>query len=121
VKHGVEDSAGECRITIAARDAGAEAVLTIEDNGVGMDPARLRRILAGERAGSSSGIGLPNVDERMRQVYGDDYGLVVETGVGAGMKVTVRIPKYRAGVHTTAPRPPAGPAGGGASHEAREG
>ncbi|MEU3405721.1 histidine kinase [Streptomyces sp. NPDC006670] len=120
VKHGVEDSAGECLITIAARDAGAEAVLTIEDNGVGMDPALLRRILAGERAGSSSGIGLPNVDERMRQVYGDDYGLVVETGVGAGMKVTVRIPKYRAGVHTTAPRPPAGPAGGGASSEARE-
>ncbi|GAA0293159.1 histidine kinase [Streptomyces polychromogenes] len=119
VKHGVEDSTGECRITIAARDAGAEAVLTIEDNGVGMDPARLRRILAGDRAGSSSGVGLPNVDERMRQVYGDDYGLVIETGVGAGMKITVRLPKYRAGVHTTTPRPPAGPAGGGASSQAR--
>ncbi|MGW1520125.1 sensor histidine kinase [Streptomyces sp. NPDC002287] len=120
VKHGVEDSTGECLITIAARDAGAEAVLTIEDNGVGMDPARLRRILAGDRSGSSSGLGLPNVDERMRQVYGDAYGLVIETGVGAGMKITVRIPKYRAGVHTTTPRPPAGPAGGGAS-QAREG
>lgn len=120
VKHGVEDSTGECRITIAARDAGAEALLTIEDNGVGMDPARLRRILAGDRAGASSGVGLPNVDERMRQVYGDDYGLVIETGVGAGMKITVRIPKYRAGVHTTTPRPPAGPAGGGASSEVRE-
>ncbi|MFD8145532.1 sensor histidine kinase [Streptomyces sp. NPDC059708] len=120
VKHGVEDSTGECRITIAARDAGAEALLTIEDNGVGMDPARLRRILAGDRAGASSGVGLPNVDERMRQVYGDDYGLVIETGVGAGMKITVRIPKYRAGVHTTTPPPPGGPAGGGASSEVRE-
>ncbi|MGE7389478.1 sensor histidine kinase [Streptomyces sp. NPDC004126] len=103
VKHGVEDSTEECRITIAARDAGSEAVLTIEDNGVGMDPERLRRILAGERAGSASGIGLPNVDERMRQVYGDAYGIVVETGLGAGTKVTVRIPKYRAGVHTSGP------------------
>ncbi|MEU6865978.1 histidine kinase [Streptomyces sp. NPDC046876] len=109
VKHGVEDSTGECLITIAARDAGAEAVITIEDNGVGMDPALLRRILAGERAGASSGVGLPNVDERMRQVYGDDYGLVMETGVGAGMKITVRVPKYRAGVHPSVP--PLGPAG----------
>lgn len=103
VKHGLEDSTEECRITIAARDAGAEALITIEDNGVGMDPALLRRILAGEHSGSSSGVGLPNVDDRLRQVYGDDHGLVIETGVGAGMKITVRIPKYRAGVHSSSP------------------
>ncbi|GAA4891224.1 histidine kinase [Streptomyces coeruleoprunus] len=98
VKHGLEDSRRTCRITIAAQDAGAEAVVTIEDDGVGMDPDALRAILSGTRP-QSSGIGLSNVDERLRQVYGDDYGLVVETGVDAGMKVTVRIPKYRAGVH----------------------
>ncbi|MDT9684452.1 histidine kinase [Streptomyces sp. TRM76323] len=102
VKHGLEDSRRTCRITIAARDAGAEAVVTIEDDGVGMDPDVLRAILAGERP-QSSGIGLPNVDERLRQVYGDAYGLVVETGIDAGMKVTVRVPKYRAGVHRDAP------------------
>lgn len=78
-------------------------MITVEDNGIGMDPALLRRILAGEHAGSSSGIGLPNVDERIRQVYGDDYGPVIETGIGAGLKVTVRIPKYRAGVHSSPP------------------
>ncbi|MCM2389549.1 sensor histidine kinase [Streptomyces albipurpureus] len=100
VKHGVEDSTQECRVTIAAQDAGAEAMVTIEDDGVGMDPAELRRILAGERTGSA-GIGLCNVDERLRQVYGDEYGLVIETAVGAGMKITVRIPKYRAGVHSS--------------------
>ncbi|MER5769778.1 sensor histidine kinase [Streptomyces sp. NPDC001985] len=100
VKHGLEDSPGECRITISAQDAGAEAMVTIDDTGVGMDPAVLRRILAGERTGSA-GIGLSNVDERLRQVYGDDHGLVIETGVGAGMKITVRIPKYRAGVHSS--------------------
>ncbi|WP_411106560.1 histidine kinase [Streptomyces sp. cmx-4-9] len=106
VKHGLEDSTAVCRIIISAQDAGAEAVITVEDNGVGMDPAVLRRILAGERGGSSSGIGLPNVDDRVRQVYGDDYGLVIETGLGAGMKVTVRIPKFRAGVHSAPPPPP---------------
>lgn len=98
VKHGLEDSAEGCRIVIAARDAGAEAVVTIEDDGVGMDPEELRALLRGERP-SASGIGLCNVDERLRQVYGPEHGLVIETGVGAGMKVTVRVPKYRPGVH----------------------
>ncbi|GGT13223.1 histidine kinase [Streptomyces purpureus] len=106
VKHGLEDSRGARTVTIAARDAGSEAVVVIEDDGVGMEPEVLRAILSGERP-PSSGIGLSNVDERLRQVYGDDHGLVVETGVGAGMKITVRIPKYRAGVH----RAPHGPAG----------
>ncbi|MGW7309266.1 histidine kinase [Streptomyces sp. NPDC054835] len=101
VKHGLEDSAAGCRIVIAARDAGAEAVVTIEDDGVGMDPEELRAVLRGERP-SDSGIGLSNVDERLRQVYGPEHGLVIETGPGAGMKVTVRIPKYRPGVHPAA-------------------
>ncbi|MFE5615584.1 sensor histidine kinase [Streptomyces sp. NPDC056463] len=104
VKHGLEDSVNICRVTIAARDAGSEAVVVIEDDGVGMDPDVLRAILLGERP-TGSGIGLSNVDERLRQVYGAEHGLVIETGVGAGMKVTVRIPKYRPGVHPTAPYP----------------
>ncbi|WP_030594328.1 sensor histidine kinase [Streptomyces anulatus] len=98
VKHGLEGAVTRSRITISALDAGSEAEVVIEDDGTGMDPERLRQILRGE-GGASTGIGLLNVDERLRQVYGDDYGLVIETGVGAGMKITVRLPKYRAGVH----------------------
>lgn len=100
VKHGLEGAVTRSRITIGARDAGAEAEVVIEDDGVGMDPGELRAILRGE-GGTSTGIGLSNVDERLRQVFGDDYGLVIETGTGAGMKITVRIPKYRAGVHSS--------------------
>jgi two-component system LytT family sensor kinase len=98
VKHGLEGAVTSSRITISALDAGSEAEVVIEDDGIGMDPERLRHILRGE-GGHSTGIGLLNVDERLRQVYGDDYGLVIETGIGAGMKITVRLPKYRAGVH----------------------
>ncbi|MEV6260041.1 histidine kinase [Streptomyces sp. NPDC051784] len=105
VKHGLEGagvparaSDAPLRVTISALDAGAEAEVVVEDDGSGMEPERLRRILRGE-GGASAGIGLLNVDERLRQVYGDDYGLVIETGVGAGMRITVRLPKYRAGVH----------------------
>ncbi|MFF4182445.1 sensor histidine kinase [Streptomyces sp. NPDC001691] len=99
VKHGIEGAVTAGHITISALDAGSEAEVVIEDDGAGMDPERLRRILRGD-GGPSGGIGLLNVDERLRQVYGDAYGLVIETGVGAGMKVTARIPKYRAGVHS---------------------
>ncbi|MEU9093414.1 sensor histidine kinase [Streptomyces sp. NPDC087901] len=98
VKHGLEGAVTSSRITISALDAGSEAEVVIEDDGTGMDPERLRHILRGE-GGRSTGIGLLNVDERLRQVYGDDYGLVIETGIGAGMRITVRLPKYRAGVH----------------------
>ncbi|MEU0072007.1 histidine kinase [Streptomyces sp. NPDC006332] len=101
VKHGLEGKAapGKSHITITAQDSGAEALVVIEDDGAGMDPALLRRILAGEIS-PSGGIGLSNVDDRLRQVYGDAYGLVIETAVGAGMKITARLPKYQPGVHS---------------------
>ncbi|MEU6591114.1 histidine kinase [Streptomyces sp. NPDC046881] len=107
VKHGLEESVERSRIAITAQDEGATARIVIEDNGVGMEPDRLRRILRGGD-GPSAGIGLRNVDERLRQVYGDDHGLVIETGVAAGMKITLRIPKYRTGVHSTPPRTASG-------------
>ncbi|MGW0479457.1 sensor histidine kinase [Nonomuraea sp. NPDC003214] len=97
VRHGLESKDGVGRISIVAEDAGAECSISVEDDGLGMDPDRLRRVLAGESA-SDGGIGLANVDERLRQVYGDEYGLVVETGRGAGTKVNVRLPKYHPGV-----------------------
>ena len=57
----------------------------------------MRRVLAGDSASDSVGLG--NVDERLRRTFGDDYGLVVETAPGAGTKVIVRVPKYAPGVH----------------------
>jgi two-component system LytT family sensor kinase len=101
VRHGIEGKAEAGTITIVAEDNGAEACISVEDDGVGMDPERLRRMFAGDAAddsGTAPGIGLSNVDERLRQVYGDEYGLIVETAVGAGTKVSLRVPKYKAGV-----------------------
>ncbi|MFC7466794.1 sensor histidine kinase [Actinomadura keratinilytica] len=102
VKHGLEGAVTRSRITITAQDAGAEAEVVIEDDGVGMDPDRLRALLRGE-GGPSAGVGLLNVDERLRTVFGDPYGLVIETARGAGTRITVRIPKFRAGVHSSPP------------------
>ena len=84
---------------IRATDEGAEAGITIEDDGVGSDPQVIRAVLDGRADGDNVGLG--NVDARLRQVYGDDFGLVVETAPGAGTKVSFRVPKYAPGVHPT--------------------
>ena len=42
-----------------------------------------------------------SVDARLRQVYGDECGLVVETAPGAGTRVSFRVPKYAPGVHAS--------------------
>jgi two-component system LytT family sensor kinase len=79
-----------------ARDRGQECVIEVEDNGSGEDPDKVRRALAGDSALDSVGLG--NVDARLRNAFGDDYGLVVETAPGAGTKVIVRVPKFAPGV-----------------------
>jgi len=62
-----------------------------------MDPARLTEDLDDAHL-SGAHVGLGNVDDRMRSAFGADFGLVVDTAVGAGMKITLRVPKFRAGI-----------------------
>jgi two-component system LytT family sensor kinase len=104
IRQGMDDAHGPepFHVRIVGRDAGAEAAISVEDDGAGMDPDRLLEILTasgtGGAGGTGAGIGLANVDERMRQLYGDAFGLTVETGIGAGTKVNLRVPKTRPGL-----------------------
>ncbi len=103
VRHGLSRKPGTGMVSIEARDAGAECHITVEDDGVGMDPTTLAAGIA-ELAGSDptadpgQHVGLSNVDERLRSVFGDRFGLVVETGLGSGTKVSMRVPKFHPGV-----------------------
>jgi len=101
VRHGLEASAdkpdGVGHLSIVASDRGQTCVIEVEDDGTGEDPERVRRALAGDTALDSVGLG--NVDARLRNAFGDDYGLVVETAPGAGTKVVLRVPKFAPGVH----------------------
>ena len=97
VRHGLATKEGIGHVTITARDRGSDAEISIEDDGVGSNPDRIRHILDG--ANGSESVGLGNVDARLRQVYGDEFGLVVETAEGAGTKVTFRVPKFAPGIH----------------------
>lgn len=102
VRHGLSRKPGTGMVSIEARDAGAECHITVEDDGVGMDPTTLTAGIAGAAGdpGDDSGqhVGLSNVDERLRSAFGDRFGLVVETGPGSGTKVSMRIPKFHPGV-----------------------
>ena len=91
VRHGLEAKEGPGRISITAHDSGAFAEVIIEDDGVGIDPEQLRSVLAGHADGDH--VGLRNVDARLRQVYGEEHGLVIETAPGEGTLITMRVPK----------------------------
>ncbi|GIF11430.1 sensor histidine kinase [Actinoplanes teichomyceticus] len=92
VRHGLSRKPGVGMVHIEARDAGAECHITVEDDGVGMDPSVFGRDSPDGEDGQH--VGLVNVDERLRSVFGDHHGLVVETAPGAGTKVSMRVPKF---------------------------
>jgi two-component system LytT family sensor kinase len=102
VRHGLSRKPGVGMVSIEARDAGAECHITVEDDGVGMDPAALAAGVAEAASGrgddAEQHVGLSNVDERLRSVFGDHFGLVVETAPGEGTKVSMRVPKFHPGV-----------------------
>ncbi len=98
VRHGLEGGGDTVEVSIVATDSGPEARIVIEDDGIGADPDVVRAALeGGGRSGDAVGLG--NVDARLRQVYGDAFGLVVDTAPGAGTRVTFRVPKFAPGVH----------------------
>lgn len=96
VRHGIEPRTGTGHVQVRGEAEGNDCVISVEDDGVGMDPALAESILAGR--GGTDSVGLANVDRRLRNVYGPWYGLVVETAKDEGTRVVVRIPRFQPGV-----------------------
>ncbi|GAA1409758.1 signal transduction histidine kinase [Glutamicibacter uratoxydans] len=93
VRHGLEAREDGGVISITATEDGLHAVISVEDDGVGMDPEQLASVLAGTTVNMH--VGLRNVDVRLRQLYGNANGLIIDTAPGAGTQITMRIPKFR--------------------------
>jgi two-component system LytT family sensor kinase len=103
VQHGISPKPGGGTVTVVAQDNGNEALISVEDDGVGMDADRLFADLRdAHKTGSHVGIG--NINQRMRSVFGDEYALMAETAPGAGMKVILRVPKFFPGVRPDFPK-----------------
>ena len=95
-RHGLAGRAEGGTVSVTAEDAGPDCLISVEDDGIGMDPDSVGRLEDTDPSGTH--VGLNNVDDRLRAAFGQDYGLVVETAPGAGTKVIVRLPKFAPGV-----------------------
>jgi two-component system, LytTR family, sensor kinase len=96
VRHGVELPGGSGLVQVSGEADGTECVIAVEDDGPGMAPGYAAAVLAGNCSGA--GLGLVNVDRRLRTVFGAGYGLVIETAEGAGTRVLLRLPRFQPGV-----------------------
>lgn len=98
--HGIEPS-GRCgTIRISAVKEGDDLCISVCDDGVGMDADGLVHILDVREHSKTdmTGVGLRNINERIKLVYGRECGLSFESEKGRYMKVTVRIKAVKGGV-----------------------
>jgi len=91
VRHGVERGAGTGRVTISARIVVGDVELRVSDDGVGIEPERLEAVLAG----AGGGIGVSNVDARLRATFGERYALKIESAVSEGTTAVMTVPNLR--------------------------
>lgn len=95
IYHGIKKLANPGMIWIRLIDKGDDMDIVISDNGVGMDEETVRKLLdpGEEKRSDKGGIGVLNVDQRIKLHYGDDYGLQIESEEFEGTKVTMTLPK----------------------------
>lgn len=89
--HGIYPKGTGGKIQVSITAAGGNIKISVRDNGVGIDPDRLKTIA--HNAKGFNRVGIQNVDERLMLYYGDSARLHFESVVGEGTTVTFTIPK----------------------------
>lgn len=97
VRHGIGKKVGPGKVVVSAEDQGSECWITINDDGVGMTQEQATQVLR-QRRQPHFGMGLSNVNERLRSIYGPDNQLQINSKPGEGTKVSFAVPKYKSGV-----------------------
>ncbi len=91
VRHGAERRAGSGRVRISARLVGGDVELRVSDDGAGIEAQRIDLVLAG----TGGGIGLSNVNARLRATFGERYALRIESHVGEGTTAVMTVPNLQ--------------------------
>lgn len=92
IYHGIGRMVDEGELVITAREDGTDIVFSVQDNGVGMTEEQCCNILRKDAPGSS-GIGLKNVNDRLKIYFGEPYGITIHSVPDEGTTVFVRFPK----------------------------
>lgn len=92
---GIEPSGRFGLIQIHAFAKDGVFYVTVRDNGVGISPENIQKLLTDTSRitkSNMSGIGLPNVDRRLKLVYGEDYGITIESEMDNYTMITISLP-----------------------------
>ena len=87
--HGIEDEETLIEIKVSAARKGSYLFITIDDNGKGFDMAETDFDKKNKKL---SGIGITNVDERIKINYGEEFGLKLNSKPGLGTNVSIKLP-----------------------------
>lgn len=87
IKHGLGAKLDGGSIRIQSRAAGSRMILVVEDDGAGMTADRLDALF------SQQGIGISNVNERLKVLYGNDFRFSVFSEPGNGTRIEIEIPQ----------------------------
>ncbi|WP_461812885.1 cache domain-containing sensor histidine kinase [Faecalimonas sp.] len=92
IYHGIDRMVDEGKINIGIHQKEDKIIFTIEDNGVGMTLEQCEEILH-QDASDRVGIGIKNVNDRIKIYFGDEYGLTIQSELDEGTRVTISMPK----------------------------
>ena len=96
IYHGLNRMVDEGEITIRIREDGDDIILSVEDNGIGMTEEQCQEILRKEPR-DRTGIGIKNVNDRIKIYFGEEYGLTITSELDEGTCVDIRMPKVEKG------------------------
>lgn len=95
IHYALEKMIDTCDISIYAKMEAETIQIIVEDNGPGMGAELLNEVRSFTAKTRGQGIGLRNIDERIKLLFGPSYGIQIESEVHAGTRVIVQLPKER--------------------------
>lgn len=99
ISHGLRNKRGEKRIAIRAACEKGAICLLIEDNGVGMSEETIAHALTFDPSaslGDGRSIGIANINARVKLLFGEQYGVSIDSRPDEGCRVTLRLPREEA-------------------------